>query len=199
MRVDEKDGKVILVLDIPKSQWDVGDIFRLLLTLRTSDEETTEKHKLKLSRFLDYDLKGRKIDEIREGYEPKPYGEVLEFFFRGLNPKFKNQQRQILDIKPYISDAKWEQLMEKYPLIKDFWMKKDYNQVMKELDTKAAEYNAQNDKESAEIAAKIGPDFSTQKLPPAEYRGILPKYGARRTRVARSRKRRARKTNRRKY
>lgn len=191
MRVEESDGKrTLLVSDDEKAQFITSVL---------------SANKASLGKLLDPVLHGRKIDYLKIENDQWGRNVLLNLHFvKSFSPSRVPGQDEfsiliLATLLPYISDSSIEQMTNFYPdtkkFVKQALIRRDYTQVMKQLNEMAAEYNAQDDRESAKIAENIGPDFSAPKLPPAGY--PLAKFGSRRG--TRSRKRRARKTNRRKY
>lgn len=183
MRVEESNGKTILLLD---GQDDLNTLFN---AFNSPDKETAGQHKARLGRLLDPLLKGRKIDEIQHVFADYGTGEIIDYYAKNTfnRPiKYKNDERTLVDLISYLSDAKREELMSKNKVIRDF-LRKNYDQVVGQLKEKAAEYEAKDSEESAEIAKNIGTNFSDPILPPLKYRKILKKYGSRRSNVTHSR------------
>lgn len=193
MRVEEKDGKVLLLLDL---QDEINTLFHAFNSL---DKETAHQHKLRLGNLLDPLLKGRKIDEIQNVFADYGTGEILDYYTKNTfdNPtrfsKYKNYERTLIDLISYVSDARREQLMSKNKVIRDF-LRKNYDRVVGELNTAASEFRTQD--RNAKVKAGIqveaerrglgeSTSHSEEVLPPSGY--PAKKYGARRSRVAHSR------------
>lgn len=202
MRLDESDGKRTLL--VSDDEW-IDFIVNVLAANKTS-----------LGKLLDPVLRGRKIDYLRKENDPLTRNLLLNLHFvNSFSPspvpgKDDFSVRSIATLLPYISDKSIEQMIDLYPytenLVKKALTMGEYTQVMGQLDEKASEFRTRGRHDklrhgivstgTANLMKQTTPDFSVPNLPPPEYRELLPTYKKSGTR---SRKRRTRKTNRRKY
>lgn len=187
MKLTKANGETTLVFEPNEFE----PFFR---TIGSYDNDTPRALKERLGRILDPVLQGQKLDYIKVNNDTYGRGEILSYIYRLMNLKYDTGKRSAIVLADYISGPAISRLMDTYPALQKLF-RQDYDKVMGELKEKAAEYEAQDTAESAEMAKRIGTDFSGPVPPPSGY--PLAKYGSRRTRG--SRKRRTRKTNRRKY
>jgi len=203
MRLDESDGKTLLVND---DEW-VQFVVNVLSANKTS-----------LGKFLDPVLQGQKIDHIQKENDPLARNLLLNLYFVNsflpspVPGKDEFSIRSITTLLPYLSDILIAQMIYVFPftddLVKKALPRGEYNKVMGQLDEKASEFRTQGrnakleygivSNGTANLMKQTTPDFSVPKLPPPEYREFLPNYTPKKS-GTRSRKRRTRKTNKRKY
>lgn len=177
MKLTKANGETTLVFEP-----DEFDPF--LRTIGSHDNDTPKALKGRLGKILDPVLQGQKLDYIKVNNDPYGRGEILTYIYRYLNLKYDNGKRSAIVLADYISGPAISRLMDTYPGLQKLF-RQDYDKVMGELNKKAAEYEAQDTAESAEMREKMGTDFSVPRLPPAGY--PMKRYGSRRSRVAHSR------------
>lgn len=183
MRVEESNGKTILLLD------DQNDLNTLYTAFNSPDKETAEQHKARLGKLLDPLLRGRKIDEIQHVFADYGTGEILDYYAKNTfnRPiKFKNYERTLIDLMSYLSDAKREQLMSKNKVMREF-LRGDFGRVMEHLENTASQFRTRGRnaelkygiQTEAEKRGLVEPThYEGERLPPPEYRKFLPKYGS---------------------
>lgn len=194
-------------------------------TLLVSDDEWVQfvvdvlsANKASLGQLLDPVLRGRKIDHLQIENDQWGRNKLLNLhFINSFSPspipgKDESSIRSLATLLPYISDISIGQITHLYPftekLVRKVLMRGEYTRVMGQLDEKASEFRTQGRVEklrheivsngTANLIKQTTPDASVARLPPEEYRELLPNYKPKKS-GTRSRKRRTRKTNRRKY